>query len=314
MATRRAQKQRLQEERQARQLEGERTQARRRRAGIVVGCMLVTTSLVALVVALSAGGDRGGGGGAAPAAVIADVHGIGVNPADGSLYIATHTGLFRAASSETSARRVNAPKQDLMGFSIAGPDRFVASGHPGPGQDLPPSLGLIESRDRGRSWRALSLQGKADFHVLRSVGRTVYAYDGRLMVSRDGGRSWQPRRAPGQLADLAPDPRDPDQVLASTSDGLSISEDGGRSWKKGTLPPPTLLAWGPVRRAFAVEGGGNVSASADSGRSWRRAGTVKGPPAAFTADQRGTIYVARQDGSVAQSADGGRTWRPRSRN
>lgn len=40
---------------------------------------------------------------------------------------------------------------DLMGFTVAGPDRFLASGHPGPGADLPEPLGLVESRDGGQS-------------------------------------------------------------------------------------------------------------------------------------------------------------------
>jgi photosystem II stability/assembly factor-like uncharacterized protein len=314
VATRQARKKRLREARLARQQEAERARFRHRRAGIALGCLLAAVAVAGVAVALTSGGQpRGGGGESTPAAIV-DVHGIGVNPADGSLYIATHTGLFRSASGESSARRVDAPEQDLMGFSIAGPDRFVASGHPGPGQDLPPAIGLIESRDDGRSWESLSLKGEADFHVLRAAGRAVYGFDGRLMASSDGGRTWQEREAPADLVDLAPDPRDPDRVLASTGGGLRISEDGGRSWSDGTLGSPALLAWGGGARVFAVDGQGKVYASGDGGGSWRQAGTVRGPPAAFTADERGKVYLARPDGSVDESADGGRNWRPRSRN
>lgn len=313
MTSRQPQKKRLREERLARQREEEQASARGRRAGLLTAGLLGLAAIAGVAVALSADGEDSGGGGAS-AATIADVHGVGVDPSDGALYIATHSGLFRSARGESSARRVDAPEQDLMGFSVAGSDRFVASGHPGPGQDLPPALGLIESRDRGRTWRSVSLRGEADFHVLRAAGDAVYAFDGRLMFSRDGGRSWEERSPPGEVADLAPSPRDPDQLLASTADGLRVTRDGGRSWRDGGLEPPALLAWGQGARVFAVDSAGKVYASKDAGGSWKPVGAVQGPPAAFAADREGTVYVARQDGSVDQSSDDGRTWRPRSRN
>lgn len=34
------------------------------------------------------------------------VHGLGINPKDGALFVATHTGLFRAAKNEKTAKRV----------------------------------------------------------------------------------------------------------------------------------------------------------------------------------------------------------------
>lgn len=44
-------------------------------------------------------------------------------------------------------------------------------------EKLPPYLGLIESADPGRSWEAVSLQGKVDFHVLEARGgRRIYGY------------------------------------------------------------------------------------------------------------------------------------------
>jgi hypothetical protein len=39
-----------------------------------------------------------------------------------------------------------------MGFSVAGPGRFIGSGHPDPSDtSSPPNLGLIESRDGGQT-------------------------------------------------------------------------------------------------------------------------------------------------------------------
>ena len=314
MATKQREKQRRREER----LERERQAAlatRRRRRLTVAGAALVTVLIGAsIAVALAGGGDdRASSSGGPAAATIADVHGLGVNPADKALYIATHSGLFRSPPGAGTATRVDAPEQDLMGFSIAGADRFVASGHPGPGQDGPSSLGLIESSDRGRTWRPVSLEG-ADLHMLRAAGDAVYTFDGQLRASRDGGRTWQQRGAPDGLIDLAIDPTDGDRVLAYTETGVQLSQDGGRNWRATALRTPALLAWTRPERPAAVGGDGAVQTSPDGGRTWEPAGTVDGRLAAFAADRDGAFYVARPDGAVDWSSDGGRTWRPRSRN
>lgn len=313
MATRQAQKKRLRADRLEREREAARRAERQRRMRLGGGVLaaLLAVAVIA-VVAAGKGGDTADSGGQA-AESIADVHGVGVNPADKSLYIATHSGLFRSPPGATTATRVDAPEQDLMGFSVAGPDRFVASGHPGPGQDGPTSLGLIESRDRGRSWRSVSLEG-SDLHLLRATGEAVYAVEGQLRASRDGGRTWQERTAPDGLIDLAIDPADGDRLLASTETGVQTSQDGGRSWQETSLRVPVLLAWALPKRPAAIAGDGTVRTSPDAGRTWTRAGTVEGDLAAFGADDEGALYLARPDGSVDWSRDGGRTWRPRSRN
>lgn len=91
-----------------------------------------------------ASASHGGTEGALPSA---HVHAVAVNPADDRVYLATRDGLFRY--DPDGPTRVG-PMIDLMGFSVAGPDRFYASGHPGPGTDLPEPVGLIESLDGGR--------------------------------------------------------------------------------------------------------------------------------------------------------------------
>ena len=313
MATRQAQKKRLRAERLEREREAARRAERQRRMRLGGGVLAALLAVAVIAVVVAGNGDDSASGGGQGAESIADVHGVGVNPADGSLYIATHSGLFRSPRGATTATRVDAPEQDLMGFSVAGPDRFFASGHPGPGQDGPTSLGLIESRDRGRSWRSLSLEG-ADLHLLRAAEEAVYAFDGQLRASRDGGRSWQERAAPDGLIDLAVDPADGDRVLASTEAGVQTSQDGGRSWRGTSLRAPVLLAWAMPERPAAIAGDGTVRTSPDGGRTWTRAGTAEGELAAFGADGEGAFYVARPDGSVDWSSDGGRTWRPRSRN
>ena len=304
--------QRVRAERLDREREAKRLTQRRRQLSIGAAVAAGVIAIAVVVLATRGGDDGAATAGKAPAK-IPDVHGIGVNPSDKALYIATHSGLFRSPAGAATATRVDAPEQDLMGFAVAGPDRFVASGHPGPGQPGPTSLGLLDSRDRGRSWRSVSLEG-ADLHLLRAAGEALYAFDGQLRSSRDGGRTWQQRSAPEGLIDLAIDPADRERVLASTEAGVRVSRDGGRTWRKAPLITPVLLAWARPGRPAAIGGDGAVQTSTDGGRTWTPAGTAEGQPAAFAADRNGALYVARQDGAVDWSSDGGRTWRPRSRN
>ena len=118
--------------------------------------------------------------------LVGHVHGLGVNPADGTLYVAGHYGVFRIE--DGAPERVADRWQDTMAFTIAGPDTFLASGHPDLREDLPPHLGLIESTDAAQTWQHQSLQGEADFHALEVVGDRIYGYDatsGRLMTTTD---------------------------------------------------------------------------------------------------------------------------------
>ena len=243
------------------------------------------------------------------------VHGLGVNPADGALMIATHAGLFRAAPGSGEPSRVGQGYQDTMGFTVVGGDHFLGSGHPDPRAGGPPHLGLIESRDAGQTWRSVSLSGEADLHVLEAEGGAVYGYDasgGRFLASRDGGRTWSQRGAPEPFGSLAIDPEDSDTLVASGQDSLYISRNGGRRWSD-LADESGYLAWPAPNRLYLLALDGTVRASANDGRRWRSVGAVGGQPAAFEAGSPKAMYVALHDGTIEGSEDGGRLWRVRAR-
>jgi hypothetical protein len=249
------------------------------------------------------------------------VHGLGVDPADGALFIATHTGLYRVGEGEQTAKRVGDRYQDTMGFTIVGANRFLGSGHPDFNEarerGLPPRLGLIESTDAGESWEPISLLGEADFHVLRSVGGRVYGYDAsndRLLVSADRGRAWDELDKPGPLVDLAVAPLAPGRIVAAAvggDEGLFESRNGGRSWKR-VSDVVGLLAWPANDRLYVVAGGGEVFASPDGGRRLEHRGEIGGSPAALLARGPAELYVALHDGTIKRSTDGGASWTVRS--
>lgn len=278
----------------------------------------VAAAVLVLAACTSAGGTAQGD--VLPSAPIppdqdpglAHVHGLGVNPADGDVYAATHFGLWRVPEDD-GAHRVGDTGHDLMGFTVLGPDHFVASGHPLMAEDLPPLLGLIESTDAGETWRSVSLLGDVDFHALRAAHGAVWGWsssDGALLVSEDR-EEWNRRSTITSLLDFAVDPDDADHVLAATAEsledaGLQRSTDGGRSWEPTEGPPLARLAWDTTDRLWGAGMDGALWRSTDGGESWDRAGDVPGRAEAF-ADADGRLLLAA-GGSLFDSPDDGTTW------
>ncbi len=274
-----------------------------------------------LVVAAIAGGAflasrRNGESAAAP--VIAHVHGLGINPADGSLQVATHNGTFRLAG-DSPVTRVGTTAQDTMGFTVVGPNHFLGSGHPAPAearQGKPSRLGLIESTDAGTTWNSRSLSGEVDFHTLAASQGTTYGLDSgtsRLLASTNN-TSWETRSTIKAFG-FAVDPARVDHLVAGGPNGTLDSADGGRTWQpvSGT-PRLVALSWGPGGTLWGVDQTGGAHSSTDSGATWQAAGAVDGQPQALLAtDDRLVVAVATPDERTAiyQSVDAGRSWQTR---
>jgi photosystem II stability/assembly factor-like uncharacterized protein len=281
----------------------------RRVAGwLPVGLVIVLAASLAAVRALDEDAARS----TDPGPV--HVHALGLDPANLSLFIATHTGLFRLPPGQATAERVGDRHQDTMGFTIAGPDHFLGSGHPDLRDDLPPLLGLIESRDAGQTWKSISLLGEVDFHVLRVDGLHVVGYDatsGRILISTDGGRTWKDQRPPERLYDLVVHPNSTQTLIATGKNRLFTSRDGGMTWslrERGS----GLLAWPRRDRLYVLDPSGRVWMSQDGGTRWQARGPIGAMPAAFLAVDSHLLYAAAHDGSIKRSSDGGATWIARS--
>ncbi len=273
-----------------------------RRWALVAGVAAAVLAVAAVVWAVGRGGDDP----AAPVR-IEHVHGLGINPANGVLYAATHHGVFQLPT-DGPARRVGDGEQDTMGFTVAGANHFLASGHPAEGHGGPAHLGLIESTDGGVTWRTLSLRGGADFHALRFRHDTVYGYNsvtGQLMVSRDRA-SWE-TRATIALRDLVVSPSQPDTLLATGQRGVLRSTDGGRTWTSAGGPPLALLDWQRDDRLWGITATGDVVRSTDGGAAWSDAGRMPGPATAFAA-HNDDLYAAVHERGIFHSRDAGATW------
>ena len=233
------------------------------------------------------------------------VHGLGVDPADGTLYVASHVGVFRVQ--DGAPERVADRWQDTMGFAVVGPGHFLGSGHPDPQEDLPASLGLIESIDGAETWRAVSMQGDADLHAIESVGDRIYAYDsqtGALMVTTD--RTDWDTISTQPLYDLAANPDDPTTVYATTDRGVLVaSVDGEPPVPVAGAPTLTAIDWQPDGPLVGVAPDGTVYTSSDED-TWTESGALDGVAEALEAAP-GRWHAATGTG-VYESTDEGDTW------
>jgi len=238
---------------------------------------------------------------------VGHIDGLGVDPADGTLYVATHHGLFHVDEAG-DALRVADRWQDTMAFTVVGPRRFLASGHPDLRDDLPPHLGLIQSTDAGETWRPLALQGEADFHILEQFGDSLYAYDatsGRLLVTRD--REWFEEVATLPLVSITAHSEGSSSLLGTTNEGrlLEIDVSTGAA---SELRAPTLVLLDTTLEGdiVGIDPAGVVQVSEDSGQTWQRRGEIGGQPAAFSVTNE-DWYAATTD-QVFRSDDDGATW------
>lgn len=236
------------------------------------------------------------------------VHGIGLNPGDGLVYVASHHGVFRL--DDGSPTLVADRAQDTMGFTVAAPDYFLASGHPAIASDDPQPLGLIASTDRAETWSALSLAGNSDLHAIDTAGDVIYAYSSasEIMASDDGGKAWRTVLR-GQFLDIAADPTEPDRLLATTDTGalVSITPDEDAT-EVADAPLMVLIDRTADGEIVGVDPTGSVLTSDDNGKTWDTKASLGAGPQALSV--RSATWYAATKGGLVQSTDEGATWDP----
>jgi photosystem II stability/assembly factor-like uncharacterized protein len=170
------------------------------------------------------------------------VHGLSYSADGKQLLIPSHHGLAVFVDGRWS--KAAGPAHDYMGYS-ATRDALYSSGHPAPGSGLINPFGLIKSRDGGKTWQKLGMEGESDFHILATSYGTnavyVVNHEPNSRMSQAGiyytlsdGLKWQRADARGlraKLNGLAVHPADAKVVAAGTDDGLHLSRDSAASFE-----------------------------------------------------------------------------------
>lgn len=171
---------------------------------------------------------------------IEHIHGIGYPGNDEGLYVASHHGLKIFKNGEWL--ETTDENHDYMGFQAV-EDGFFASGHPAEGSDLKNPLGLVKSKDKGKTLDKLAFYGESDFHFLSASYRDTVLYlineesnsklDRGVYVSKDRGGAWEPVELNGldanSLGMIAVHPENGGILAMATREGVFVSGDFGKT-------------------------------------------------------------------------------------
>ena len=256
------------------------------------------------------------------------VHGLAYSPDGRRLMVPSHHGLAVYESGRWS--KAPGPQHDYMGFSATARDLY-SSGHPAPDSSLVNPFGLMRSRDGGKTWQRLGLEGESDFHILGAGwnSHAIYVWNpaanSRMLApglhfTLDEGKSWKVSRAVGLEGDpiaVAAHPDDPKLVALATSRGIFESGDSGESFQRIGAGQGTAVHYELDGRYLWH---GNFEGGAPRlVRAMLRGGapaTIELPrlaedAVAFIAQnpaQRSEYAIATFRRSVFVSKDGGKTW------
>lgn len=166
------------------------------------------------------------------------VHGLSYSADGKRLMIPSHHGL--AVYSGGNWSKAPGAQHDYMGFSATSKHTYT-SGHPAPGSGLVNPLGLLRSRDAGKTWDKLGLEGETDFHLLGAGWNSNALYvwnpapssrlrEAGLYSTLNDGFAWKRAAAAGLKGEprsVAVHPDNAAIVAVATSAGVFISTDSG---------------------------------------------------------------------------------------
>ncbi len=207
------------------------------------------------------------------------VNSLDVEPGTGKLLVTTNRGFFRVDPKGGDPERIrgvvtamgrSAPVGGFLEVLPTGRDTLLGSGHPDRGGALPEFLGVLRSRDGGRTWTVIARLGEADLHrMVLKLGK-LFAFDavlGAVLISSDGGRTFEERLTPPEpMVELEIDPADARKMLLASEQTTFRSTDGGDSWRPLARSPGTRYAWPAPDALYRAEGAGAISVSADERR------------------------------------------------
>jgi photosystem II stability/assembly factor-like uncharacterized protein len=204
------------------------------------------------------------------------------------------------------------------------------------------NAGLFRSYDLSKGWERVFYGPNLDVRTLcvSAVPQdpdTIFVgtSNSGVLVSHDGGKTWEQARAiptEGPVNVIERDPKRPENIYVGTTQTLYVSHDAGAHWQRrgGNLPlgsftsvlinpenPDEVFvgnAYERGGRVFSEAEGGGVFRSTDAGMNWQRldpplpsrrvwalALDPRDPSRIFVGSHSAGVYVARRGGEAATS-------------
>ena len=228
------------------------------------------------------------------AVTLTHVHGLAYSPDGKRLMIPSHHGL--AVYENGKWTKAAGPQHDYMGF-VATEKHLYCSGHPAPGSGMVNPFGLIRSRDGGKMWEKLGLEGETDFHLMAASwnANAIYVWNPApssrirepgLHYTLDDGSSWKHGRARGLKGDphaLAVHPADPKIVAVGTraasssratpASASSPSPKARKAFRSSSISTARIFGTAPSAASRVLRACGSASASRKPSRCRRSAAT-----------------------------------------
>jgi hypothetical protein len=267
---------------------------------------------------------------AAQAAVtLTHVHGLSYSPDGRRIMVPSHHGLAVYEGGKWS--KAPGPQHDYMGYSSTA-KHLYSSGHPAPGSGLVNPLGLIRSRDGGKTWEKLGLEGETDFHLLATSwnASAIYVWNPApssrmrrpgLHHTQNDGLAWKPASAKdleGEPHALAVHPDNAATVAVATSKGIYASTDSGESFRRIAAGNGTSVFYdfdGTSLWFGSFDGQPRLARVRlrDGSLAQIRLPALKEDAVAYIAQnpvKRDEYAIATFERNVFLSRDAGRTWTP----
>lgn len=211
-----------------------------------------------------------------PIAAVSHIHGIAIDPRDSARLFLATHNGVFHTAADGTAERISENTNDYMGFTPHPTDADVMYASGHPSGGG--NMGLLVSRDGGRSWeqRASGAGGPVDFH------------------SMDVSRA---------------DPK----VIYGLYGGIQVSPDGGESWSVAGAPPADVIDLAAMAVSpdivFAATTSG-IAISRDAGATWEPTGPQGQPASMIQTAPDGTTYAFIVGTGLVRSPGAALDWRP----
>ena len=158
------------------------------------------------------------------------------------------------------------------------------------------------------TWRAVSLVGKVDFHLLEGARSELYGADsqsGNLMHSSDSGKTWS-SLGTNNFSDIAVSPEMPGMAIAIKGSELLITENAFKSTAKiKNNLKITQIEW--RNSGLYALSGSTLYKSSNTGKTWTKVSKFKAQAGILSVSDEMMLVTVGSD--IFTSSNNGRKFK-----